>query len=70
MKKEIHYCDYCGVEITKKNHIRKIRTVWERWDTFFFPYGEATIGGDGCIDCYKSYVKWSKSRQTHKRVKR
>jgi hypothetical protein len=59
-----HYCDYCGVELTRDNHPDKqplIKTVW----CFVFGYNiwDENIQGEGCIDCFKSFKEWVKSRK-------
>lgn len=63
MKKIFQYCDYCGVKITNKNKVRNIKTIWKVIYENFIGWEETRIEGDGCIDCYNSYLKWKRSRK-------
>lgn len=62
MKKEIIFCDYCGKRITKRN---KIKTPWYE-NIYLFINSYYEIGGDGCRECYDSYLKWMETRKNKK----
>lgn len=63
MKKYKIHCDYCGKKITSENSIKSIRTFWQKV-LIQFPLAYTTvISGDGCLDCYRSYLSWKRSRK-------
>ncbi len=64
MKQTTYHCDYCGVKINKKNNVKNIKTIWKIFYVVLMDQPEV-VGGDGCIDCYKSYLEWIKSRERH-----
>ena len=63
MQKKIYYCDYCGRRI--KVRPKPIKTMWSIVTTFLMPFSSeyTLIEGDGCNDCFKSYLRWVKSRK-------
>lgn len=68
MIKEIQYCDICGkkIEYTIFNEEGKykIKTPWiMKLYGIFGLYLVTKITGEGCKDCYYSFLDWIKERQ-------
>ena len=63
LERRIYYCDYCGRVI--KHRPKTIRTVWSMVTDYLIPGSTdvTSIEGDGCKDCYESYVKWVNIRK-------